>query len=160
MENELENNNMNSDTDSYRPEDISSPYIARPNPNNTPLPRPVRTPANGFAKGAMIVGIIGLVSVFTFTVYPAMVLGSISIILAILSKGRDKKMHENARTGIVTGIVALCLNLCLIAGSCYVVFTIPEYREQFNEMYESMYGESFDDTLKSIQNGTYENDLY
>ncbi len=134
-----------------------TPYVNRPGQSGAPLPtRPPRIRPNAFAKASLILGIIAVVSVFTFTVYPAMILGSLSIILALLSKGALKKMHENARIGVITGIIALGINLFLIIGSCYVVFTIPEYREQFDEMYENMYGESFDDTLERIQNGTYE----
>ena len=139
------------------------PYIQKPdgegNPSsgnltNKPLP-------NSFARTAKILGIIALISVFTFTVYPAMILGALAIILAILSKGIEKGMHDNAKLGVITGIIALVMNVVIIGSSFYMIFTQPELRQQFNEMYESIYGESFNDTIDGIKNGTLNyDDIY
>ena len=136
------------------------PYIQKPNsewnPSNEnltgkPLPNP-------FARTAKILGTIALISVFTFTVYPAMILGALAIILALLSKGTEKSMHDNAKIGVITGIIALVMNVFIISSSFYMIFTQPKLRQQFNEMYESIYGESFDDTLDSIKNGSFNYD--
>lgn len=139
------------------------PYIQKPNGEwisssgnitNKPLP-------NSFARAAKILGIIALISVFTFTVYPAMILGALAIILAILSKGIEKGMHNNAKMGVITGIIALVMNVFIIGSSFYMIFTQPELRQQFNEMYESIYGESFNDTINGIKNGTLNyDDIY
>lgn len=65
-------------------------------------------------------------------------------------------MNSSATGGLVTGIVALSINMVLIVGSFYLIFTVPQMRQEFNDAYEQMYGESFDDTLESIKEGTYE----
>ncbi len=138
------------------------PYIQRPNeewkPSNNRSNKPL---ANSLARKAYILGIIGLISVFTFTVYPAMILGSLAIILALLSKGTDKKLHESAKTGVILGTIALAMNIALIGSSFYMIFTQPQLRQQFDEMYESIYGESFSDTINEIKNGTLDyEDIY
>ena len=141
----------------------SYPYIQKPNgENNSPNINSInQNLPNTFAKTAMVLGIIAILSVFTFTVYPAMIFGSLAIILAVLSKGMDKKMHKNAGTGVITGIIALVINVIIIAASFYMVFTKTEYRQQLNNVYESLYGESFDDMLESIKDGTFDyNELY
>lgn len=139
------------------------PYIQKPNgewnpSSDTLTNKPV---PNFFARAAKILGIIALISVFTFTVYPAMILGALAIILAILSKGIEKGMHDNAKMGVITGIIALAVNVFIIGSSFYMIFTQPELRQQFNEMYESIYGESFNDTINGIKNGTLNyDDIY
>ena len=63
-----------------------NPYIEKPGQEERP-PEPYnakRNVPNGLARASMILGIIGVVSVFTFMVYPAMILGSLAVILAIL----------------------------------------------------------------------------
>ena len=67
-------------------------------------------------------------------------------------------MHDNAKIGVITGIIALVMNVFIISSSFYMIFTQPKLRQQFNEMYESIYGESFDDTLDSIKNGSFNYD--
>lgn len=85
-------------------------------PNNTPYGQPgqfLHNPGQGMATAAML---LGLASLFTlFTVYLPMVLGSIAIILAILSKGYGKKMISSAKIGVITSICGLSLILSITA---------------------------------------------
>ena len=50
---------------------------------NTNIPQMVRP--NSFARWSSIFGTIALIGVFTFTVYPPIIFGSLAIILAFLS---------------------------------------------------------------------------
>ncbi len=109
-----------------------------------------REPANGFARASMILGLLSIVTAFMLTIYFPFVLGSLAIILALLSKGYQSKLHPNAKTAIATAIVGLSLNICLIAGSFILVFSVKEYREQFDTIFEQVYGESFDDALDDM----------
>lgn len=138
------------------------PFINRPGVDpQTPPPERKVIPVNSFARAAMVLGIVSLALAFTFTVYPTLILGALSIILALLSRGSEKKMVKSAKTGVIIGTIALCANLVLVSSSLYMVFSNDTYRQQFNEIYESMYGKSFEDTLKEIQNGSFdESDLY
>lgn len=107
-------------------------------------------PANRLASAAMVLGIISILTAIGGTVYFPFLFGSIGITLAILSKGYQNVLHTKALIGLITCIVALVLNIMIVFTSVYMVFTIPEYKQQFNEMYKQFYGESFDDTMKNI----------
>ncbi len=137
-------------------QNFNNPYVSKPDPNQLPISRMPKELSNSMAKTSMILAIIGLICVFTFTVYPAMVLGALSIIIALLSKGCKPKLHSQAKTGVALGITALCINLAITIGSFVLIFSDPDYYEQFNQMYEQINGERFDDVLDEIKNGTYD----
>lgn len=126
------------------------------NPYGTPQQMPPnsyykpRRPSNGLVTAAFALGIAAIVSAVMMTVYFPFILGGISIVLALLSKGYEKKMAGPAKIGIVCSIVGLILDLFIVGGSTYFVFTNEAAYNQFNSMYESIYGESFSDMYKEI----------
>ncbi len=114
---------------------------------------PVAEPGSSLAKAAMIVGIIAIVSCFTFTVYPPFILGSIAITLALLSKGRRPKLFSNAKTGIICAVSGIALNTIIVTSIVYLVFTNPYIREMVNQEYEKQYGITFDEMIEEIMEG-------
>ena len=117
---------------------------------------PVRPaePGSSLANAAMILGIIALICCFTFTVYPAFILGSIAILLALLSKGRRPVLFPKARTGIICATIGLVLNTLLTTSAIVMVFTSDELRQEMNEIMESQYGMSFDEMIDEIIEGS------
>lgn len=111
---------------------------------------PVAEPGSNLAKAAMICGILSIIFCLTFTVYPAFVLGSVAVILALLSKGRRNKLFSQARTGIICAVIGLVMNAVILTSSLAYVFTNPEGREEFNRQWERIYGEPFDDMMKDM----------
>ena len=111
---------------------------------------PQTEPGNGLFTAAFILGIVALVFCFTFTVYPAYIFGSIAIVLALLSKGKNAKMHSKASVGIICAIAALVLNTCIVTYSMTTIFTNPEVYEEFNDTCEEIYGMSFDEMIEEI----------
>ncbi len=116
------------------------------------MPDP-RQKGQGFATASMVLGIIAFVSVFTMTVVPACIFGSLAIILGILSRGSLKTAPGRALAGMIIGACALFINLVLCVFSFYVVFSDPEiagqYWEMINQTYQQMWGMSLSDLLKS-----------
>ena len=116
---------------------------------------PTRHPGSAFATASLVLGIITILSAFTGTVFPPLVCGGLSIILALLSKGNDRVMLPNAKVGVLTGILGLILNVLVVAGAFLLLFTEPELKEDFhrqlNQYYEYFYGESFDDAWDEIE---------
>lgn len=110
---------------------------------------PVAEPGSSLAKAAMVLGIIAIASCFTMTIYPAYILGSIAIVLALLSKGRRPKLFSNAKTGIICAVSGLAINTLLIAFIMYLLFTSPYIREIF----EDQYGITFDEMMEEIMEG-------
>lgn len=116
---------------------------------------PVRPaePGSSLANAAMILGIITLICCFTFTVYPAFILGSIAILLALLSKGRRPALFPKARTGIICATIGLVLNTLLLTSAVVMVFTNSEFKQEVNEIMETQYGMSFDEMINEITEG-------
>lgn len=122
--------------------------------NGEPLPyvpRQPEEPANGLAKAAMVLGVIAVISFFTFTIYPAIIFGSLAIILALLSRGASFKMHSKAKNAIITASLAVGCDIALIAGCCFLIFGSPDF-------FESMYGMSFEEMMEGMENGTLDYD--
>jgi hypothetical protein len=109
--------------------------------------------ANGFATASMVLGVCAILSAITMTIIPPMILGSLSIILGLLSRGDQKFPHNVALAGIITGACALIINIGIFVFSYQMIFQDPEttqlYWDTMNESYEQMLGISLDDLLKS-----------
>lgn len=111
------------------------------------------TKPNGFATAALVLGILAFVSAFSMTILPPLIFGSLSIILGILSRGDQKKLHSRALAGVITAAAALVLNLAICFFSFYMVFSNPETTQQYwdmvNETYEQMLGMSLEELLET-----------
>lgn len=103
-----------------------------------------QTHSNGFAAASLILGVLALLSAFTMTIFPPILLGALSIILGILSRGNVKGLSGNALIGIVTASSALVINLAICTTSFYTFFHDPALQEQVistvNETYEQLFG--------------------
>ena len=104
---------------------------------------------NGFAFAALILGVSGLFSLFT--VYLPLVLGSLAILFALLSKGYGKKMVTTAKIGFISAITGVSIILSLIVISCtslYLLFAtctdeqLRTYASQIDQTVEQQFGQS------------------
>lgn len=121
------------------------------NPYGYPYSPPVRTPGNGFANAAMILGIIAILTAIMLTLYFPFVLGSLAILFALLSKGRAPKMSGQAKAGIICGTIGLAINISIFVSSVAFVLSNPdmliESARIYDDMIEQMYGEPSEDIL-------------
>lgn len=133
------------------------PYWSRPGQSPTTPINPTPTqqaPANSLARASMVLGIVALISFFTFTVYPPIIFGSLSIILALLSRGGSLKMHEKAKNGILTSSIAFGCDICLVALVFVFLFVTPDF-------FESIYGMSYQEMIEGMEDGTLDyDDIY
>jgi len=109
----------------------------------------IHNPGQSMATIAMV---LGLASIFCiFTVYLPMVLGSIAIILAILSKGYGKKMLATAKIGIGTAIGGLSMVLALIASVFTLLMSnsdiLIDQGRQLDKQFERQTGQKLEDYL-------------
>ena len=110
--------------------------------------------ANGFATASLIMGILAILSAFTMTIVPPMVLGCLSIILGLLSRGDTRLPHNYALIGIITSASAIVINIAISILAFQFVFKNPEalemYHDTINETYEQMLGFTFDEFLEEF----------
>lgn len=110
---------------------------------------------SSFATASLLMGILSLVSLCT--VIGPLIFGSLGIIFAILSRRPGQKTSGEALAGIVTSIIGCVLSLVfivLVFVASFSVITNPEYREQMNQMYEDVYGYSFDEMMEEMTGHT------
>ncbi len=113
--------------------------------NNTARPFPTV-----FALFARSLGVFSIFCAVFSIFIGAFICGGVAIILAVLSKGYNTKMEKNAVIGLTAGIIGIVLQISVLTISVYNVIHIPEFREQFNSLYEQMYGEPVDDSVNEI----------
>lgn len=107
----------------------------------------------GFAKASLIMGILAVLSVFTMTIIPPMILGGLSIILGLLSRGDTRFPGTSAMIGILTSTGAIVMNIVISVFAYSMIFSNPEttqmYRDIMNETYEQTLGITFDELLEN-----------
>lgn len=144
---------------------LNGTYYRRPgqetDSSGLPVNRVPDVPANSFARASMALGVAALVSVFTFTIFPAVILGALSIILALLSRGAELTFHSKAKTGIMLTVLAILANVALLGGTVAMIFGDNPYHDELNATYEEMFGMTYDEILQGIMDGTVDaDDLY
>lgn len=142
MENFTNNNFENSNLDPQNPETENNDAHSF---GNHPKP-----PVNVFAFFARSLGIFAIFCAIFGIFFVSFICGGLAIILAILSKGFETKMEKNAAIGLVTGCVAIVIQIFSLIFSVYNIINVPEYRELFNSMYEQMYGEPVDESITDM----------
>lgn len=154
-------NNYNTNSNNYNPNNNNNNYNPNNNGYNNPqgnypyydrnaYQRPIAEPGSSFATASMILGIISIVLSFTFTVYPAFVMGSIAIVLALLSKGRRPKLLSKATAGVICATCGLVINTVIVAVCMVLLFTDPDVRAEVNKTFEKQYGMTFDEMWDEI----------
>lgn len=105
---------------------------------------------NVFALFARSLGVFSIFCAVFSIFFGSFICGGLAIVLAILSKGYDTKMEKNAVIGLFAGIIGIVLQISTLAFSVYNVIHVPEFREQFNSLYEQMYGEPVDESINEM----------
>ena len=140
--------NQNSYNDIESQEEVNScDYETEDIHFNSRWSRKPNSPVNVFAMFSRSLGIFSIFCAFFSVFFGAFICGGMAIILAILSKGYNTKMERNAKLGIVAGIIGIVFQISTLTASVYNIINIPEYREQFNSLYEQMYGSPVDDSI-------------
>ncbi len=118
-----------------------------------PYRRPAYKPAgSGFATASLVCGIAALLTALGMTLILPFFFGGLSIILGLLSRGSQKKLHHNALAGVAVAACALVMNVAICFFSFYTVFSDPASRQQYwnmvDQTYEQFTGMGFDEILE------------
>lgn len=124
-----------------------------PYTNNSYSPAPSRPSGDSLATAAMILGILSIVTAMTFTVYPSFILGSIGIVLALLSKGRAPKLVSKAKIGTTCAIAGILLTGLVCVSLIKIVHDDPSLLEQALDNFEQQYGVSYEELINTMLTG-------
>lgn len=124
----------------------SNPYSGRPL-------YPAPPSGDKLATAALVLGILAPISSVTMTVYPPFIFGSIAILLALLSRGKAKRIPQRAKVGILCALGGILLNLAIVGSCIYLFITNPAIREQVDELFKQTYGLTMEEFYRSAQTG-------
>ncbi len=96
--------------------------------------------SNGLSVAALVLSIVG---VLTMLFGGSVVLGSLAILLALLSRGSGR-MSGQAKAAIGISIVSIVLGILLLAGALIYVFTSSDAQEMYRD-YLRYYEDQLDD---------------
>lgn len=105
---------------------------------------------NVFSVFARSLGIFSVFCAFFSIFFLSLLCGGLAIVLAVLSKGYERKMSKNAKVGLFCGLIGIVFQISALFISAYNIIHIPEFREQFNSIYEQIYGAPADDSINEI----------
>lgn len=124
-----------------------------PYTNNGYPPAPSRPSGDGLATAAMILGILSIVTAMTFTIYPSLILGSIGIVLALLSKGRAPKLVSKAKIGTTCAMAGILFTGLVCVAMIKMVHDDPVILEQALDNIEQQYGVSYKELINTMLTG-------
>ena len=118
----------------------------------------IQSPRERLTRTSMSLAVHAIFSTLTFPVVLPYIFGSVSLMLAIISKGARHSFPRRSRTAVIVASVALALNTALIVSSAlYFLRALhdPVLQEQFNKILYQTYGITFEDliTQLGLQNG-------
>lgn len=119
------------------------------NPGPAQMPPRSKISANVFLVASVICTMLAFITECSLPI--CMVFASLTILFAVLSKGKQLKMHSFAKMSIGISIFSIALSFTVTFLSFYKILADPVERENFNQIYEEMYGITFDEALDEIQ---------
>ena len=122
----------------------------------------MQSPRERLTRTSMSLAILAIFSTLTFPVLLPYIFGSVSIILAIISKGARHSFPRRSRSAVIVASVALAINTVLIISTALYFFRMlhdPVLQEQFSKLLYQTYGITFEDLLNQLglQNGALGN---
>lgn len=105
---------------------------------------------NVFALFSRSLGIFSIFCAIFSVFFLSLLCGGLAIVLALLSKGYETKMIRSAKAGFICGLLGVTIQISSLVMAVYNIIYVPEYREQFNYLYEEMYGTPADDTINEM----------
>lgn len=117
---------------------------------------------NALATGAMVCGIVSIFSIFFCFLPLTFILAPCSIVLALLSKGSQKKMHRTAWLGIAASIGGYLVYVVMVGSVVFLFYTSQDYRQAVfdmtDQLCEASYGMSFDELTQQLYGDEF--DIY
>ncbi|MCI7558466.1 MAG: hypothetical protein ACI4C2_00870 [Lachnospiraceae bacterium] len=133
-----------------------SPYVNKPEQMKKHDDSMVSHRLNPMAKAASTLGILSIVATLTMMIYPSIILGAMAIILALLSRGRDRHLSDKASSGMTTGIIGLSVNIIIAVTAVMLLFGDNPFKSQINDLMKEMYGQTYDDMLEDAMDGSFD----
>lgn len=101
---------------------------------------------NTMAVASAVMGALSMLLAQTILI--PFFLGSLAIIIAILSKGTSKKLSQPAMIGMATSIASLLVTVSILAGTFWKYENDPAFRKETDATFKEITGYTFEDYYK------------
>lgn len=103
---------------------------------------------------AQSLSVASLFSALFMTIIFPYILGGISIIMAVISKGKAQTTTIQAKLAILLSTVTIIGYSVVLGATFYNIFFNAEFRETLNQVYEEMYGVTYDEYIEETFGGS------
>lgn len=112
-------------------------------------------PRSGFAKASMIMGALAILTLSTF--FMPIIFGALGVLFAFLAKKGQEKFRSTKLFGFVSSLIGLIVGGIITIFMVFSAFHLlkPENKDTLNQLYEQVYGVSFDEYADSIYGGDF-----
>ena len=103
---------------------------------------------------ALICAVMALVSTLALPVVMPLSMAPVAIVLAIISKGRERRLPGKGVAAVTIGTAAIVINTLMLLSTIYVfyrVYTDPEFYSYVNGVMEQYYGMGLDAFLNQYE---------
>ncbi|MCR5119876.1 MAG: hypothetical protein K6B44_09725 [Lachnospiraceae bacterium] len=117
--------------------------------------RPQGTPgtpaygANMFIFFSFLLACVAIFSVLT-GIFP-IVLGSLSILLALLSRGSEKKLPSSAKLSVYMSVFAMVVGVGITAAAVHSIMTDPEMMDFMKQLYNAVNNMDYDEYTRLLR---------
>ena len=104
-------------------------------------------------KQAFLLGAISIPSIFLFPVIAPFLFGSMSIVLAVLSKGGSLHFSRRGRQALLLGLAGILINIAYLGFALSTVRTMladPSLRQQLSDLIYRQYGMTLDELMPEL----------
>ncbi|MBR2728822.1 MAG: hypothetical protein Q4C02_00275 [Eubacteriales bacterium] len=104
-------------------------------------------------KTAFFMGAVSIPCTFIWPLMMPCLLGSMAIVLAIISKGGSLKMSSQGRAAVVLGIVGIVMNvfyLGIALKTMQTMLTEPDGRQYLNDLLYQQYGMTLEELFSKF----------
>lgn len=112
-----------------------------------------QSPKERLSRTSMSLAVLAVFSTLTFPVILPYIFGSVSILLAIISKGARHSFPRHSRSAVIVASVALAINTALIVSTAFYFYRVlhdPALQEQFGKLLYQTYGITLEDLLNQL----------
>ena len=133
------NNDPNSNYNPYQ-QDPYGPKTPPPYNPNYQQPRP-----NGMATASMVIGILSIAGLCCGGL-GGLMLGSLALILSLLSRRSSEPRSSQALVGMITGIISMVMGFVIFLIYLIVIFSSSEFESMYKQYYDTLpYGGYYND---------------
>ena len=120
--------------------------------DNNRIPGTPGTPAYGANMFTFLAFVLACIAVFSVLtgIFPIM-LGSLSIILALLSRGKDVKLSSSAKLSVYISVFAMLVGAGITAAAVHAIMTDPEMRSFMTQLYNAVSNMDYDEYTRLLR---------